>query len=343
MGSSRLHCLRTGPARIIAVAVLLNVLLLLKLFGSTLRPPGEYHPVPPSRSSTVKRQDARIEEMRALIDEQDNAAASDVAGAVKAWAKALEERDNLISDLYKRAQTQEETLAKLRAKLGTQRDRARKNPSASSGSLPADSARGAASTFLSSSPASSCDISWTAPASLEKHFFSAGVTSPSAPVPQSECIKHPELLATRCYINDLTVKPSLIDVTYGGEKMSSVMGRVEDGEYAKYKLGSFSSPQRDMLPHDHDPHRWYLNKVLKGMVAGATDPSMTCNETPTLFITRYEYVNLFHTMTDWYNVFEAVPMSFWGDEGASVNIIWLDGHAEGNLDEVWAASFGETR
>jgi glycoprotein 2-beta-D-xylosyltransferase len=38
------------------------------------------------------------------------------------------------------------------------------------------------------------------------------------------------------------------------------------------------------------------------------DLSFECDqweETPTLFVTRYEYANIYHTMGDWYNSYQA--------------------------------------
>jgi hypothetical protein len=32
-------------------------------------------------------------------------------------------------------------------------------------------------------------------------------------------------------------------------------------------------------------------------------------ETPTLFVTRYEYANIYHTLGDWYNSYQALHMA----------------------------------
>jgi glycoprotein 2-beta-D-xylosyltransferase len=52
----------------------------------------------------------------------------------------------------------------------------------------------------------------------------------------------------------------------------------------------------------------------------------------TLLLTRYEYCNLYHTMTDWFNAFLAMP--------SKTNIILLDAHAHGKLDPVWTTLWG---
>ena len=109
------------------------------------------------------------------------------------------------------------------------------------------------------------------------------------------------------------------------------------------RFHSFQTPERNLLPTDHDPHRWFINKVLKGIEGGGGGGGgRTCSPRPTLFITRYEYVNLFHTMTDWWNIYDAAPQGYW-EGGGKVDLVWLDGHAEGNLDSIWGAAFGTHR
>lgn len=42
------------------------------------------------------------------------------------------------------------------------------------------------------------------------------------------------------------------------------------------------------------------------------DMSSQCQqweETPTLFVTRYEYANIYHTLGDWYNSYQALHMA----------------------------------
>jgi glycoprotein 2-beta-D-xylosyltransferase len=66
---------------------------------------------------------------------------------------------------------------------------------------------------------------------------------------------------------------------------------------------------------------------------------MECAETwsgTTMFITRYEYVNLYHTMTDWWNAYFTMP-----PEDTNIRVVFLDGHAKGNLDPVWEQMFGK--
>ncbi len=59
---------------------------------------------------------------------------------------------------------------------------------------------------------------------------------------------------------------------------------------------------------------------------------------PTLFITRYEYANLYHTMTDWWNAFQT-RMMFIDQWDSSVRVVFFDGHSKGTLDDVWPKLF----
>lgn len=71
----------------------------------------------------------------------------------------------------------------------------------------------------------------------------------------------------------------------------------------------------------------------------------TVVEQPTLFVTRYEYANLYHTYTDWYSAYQAVMVALDshsdGNRRAAdtVDIVFLDGHARGSVDQGWKLLF----
>ena len=58
----------------------------------------------------------------------------------------------------------------------------------------------------------------------------------------------------------------------------------------------------------------------------------------TIAVQRYEYVNLYHTMTDYFNAFLAMIM--FDQHPDDVTILWVDAHPEGGLDDVWTKLFG---
>ena len=63
-------------------------------------------------------------------------------------------------------------------------------------------------------------------------------------------------------------------------------------------------------------------------------------ETFTIAITRYEYVNIYHTMTDFYNAF--MLMEFFNYTQGQTNILIMDGHPRGTLDPIWSVLFNST-
>jgi len=60
----------------------------------------------------------------------------------------------------------------------------------------------------------------------------------------------------------------------------------------------------------------------------------------TIAVTRYEYANLYHTMTDWYNAFLLV--CFFNETSDSTDILFVDSHPRGALDPVWRRLFRRT-
>jgi glycoprotein 2-beta-D-xylosyltransferase len=60
---------------------------------------------------------------------------------------------------------------------------------------------------------------------------------------------------------------------------------------------------------------------------------------PALFVTRYEYANIYHTLDDWYNVYQT--MQQYGITAADAPyIVLFDGHSRGSLDATWRRLFG---
>mmetsp|Transcript_20371 Transcript_20371/g.31446 ORF Transcript_20371/g.31446 Transcript_20371/m.31446 type:complete len:498 (-) Transcript_20371:2905-4398(-) len=173
-----------------------------------------------------------------------------------------------------------------------------------------------------------------------KHRFDCPQNQPM-PRPEHGCRSSSKSMTVYCQAKNLRVDVSLIQESsaVGGEELSTVMGRDEQSEYLVYSRGAFSTPTPLDVPADLNREKaFYLNEVL----SATETATKTCAETrsnPTLFITRYEYVNLYHTMTDWFNAVVMHPRNL---NGAKVDVIFLDAHAKGNLDSVWSRLFGGT-
>ncbi|ESN91341.1 hypothetical protein HELRODRAFT_150984, partial [Helobdella robusta] len=60
----------------------------------------------------------------------------------------------------------------------------------------------------------------------------------------------------------------------------------------------------------------------------------------TIAVTRYEYANLYHSLTDWYNAF--LLKEFFNKSSFEINILLVDAHPFGALDSVWSHLFNST-
>ncbi|KAF5196133.1 Beta-1,2-xylosyltransferase, partial [Thalictrum thalictroides] len=63
-------------------------------------------------------------------------------------------------------------------------------------------------------------------------------------------------------------------------------------------------------------------------------------EEPTLLVTRFEYANLFHTVTDWYSAYIASRVTGLPNRP---HLVFVDGHCKAPLEETWEALFSSVR
>ena len=159
-----------------------------------------------------------------------------------------------------------------------------------------------------------------------------------------------------CNFENLRIDTELIKmIALGGEVLSTVMGRTEETEFPIYQRGAFSTstkPNYD-VPTEFRSGLHYVENVLNSLRYPSPQNKykidLSCKNTypgTTLFITRYEYVNLYHTITDWWNAFSVLPRTkynFLRNEGISKpdRVVFLDGHAQGLLDSTWQTLFGK--
>ena len=61
----------------------------------------------------------------------------------------------------------------------------------------------------------------------------------------------------------------------------------------------------------------------------------------TIAIQRYEYVNLYHTMTDFYNAFLAMIM--FNQHPDDITVLYVDAHPKGGLDDTWNTLFNKVQ
>lgn len=169
-----------------------------------------------------------------------------------------------------------------------------------------------------------------------KEYQECAANQPN-PRPVHGCRVDPNTKIPYCNIKNLRIDVSKIVAPHGDEDLNTVMGRPEDVEFPKYKEGALSTDQKLDIPVDIDKKMFFFLENVTDELSYT--PDQTCTKTistTTLFLTRYDYVNLFHTLTDWWNAFFVLP----GDN-QEVNVIFLDAHAKGFLDPAWNQAFGK--
>ncbi|KDO62182.1 hypothetical protein CISIN_1g044414mg [Citrus sinensis] len=157
-----------------------------------------------------------------------------------------------------------------------------------------------------------------------------------------------------------------IKMSRGGEKLEGVMGRADEEELPTFENGAFQVegdvksgfkgrrrkregeklmsdefidkyvPQADILKHTM---RELLGSI-RIVDAKEFDDCDQWVEEPTLLVTRYEYANLFHTMTDWYNAYISSRVTGLPNRP---HVVFVDGHCTTQLEETWDALFSSFR
>ena len=129
----------------------------------------------------------------------------------------------------------------------------------------------------------------------------------------------------------------------GGENLSKVMSQLEDAEYYNVNKGFFKLECRDfppqyLFPSSHNTHlnTWFDNTTPLTNKSVISTP-VTYVKDFTIIVKRYEYVNLYHSMTDFYNAF--LIMKFFQNTPHDTKILLFDSHPKGSLDPVWAKIF----
>jgi hypothetical protein len=83
----------------------------------------------------------------------------------------------------------------------------------------------------------------------------------------------------------------------------------------------------------------YPKSVINALKTTPADDDNKCDieiDEPTLLVQRYEYANMYHQWTDWYNAHTVhVALNL-----TAMRIELFDGHRASPLDIVWQAAFG---
>lgn len=164
------------------------------------------------------------------------------------------------------------------------------------------------------------------------------------PRPRHTCITNADVEISYCHMESVSILVDTVKVSEGNESVESVLGRRDEDELPVYTgNGTFFVDRPIRMDGSFSREKkktFFLEEVLRATQVVTSSSTRDCTHNipgPVLLITRYEYCNLFHTMTDWFNTFFALP-----NPAANATILFLDGHAKGALDSVWPHVFGPT-
>ncbi|CAK9865256.1 unnamed protein product [Sphagnum jensenii] len=192
------------------------------------------------------------------------------------------------------------------------------------------------------------------PASCEA-FFGNGFTQPFRlldPKGLFHCFYSETLRTSICEGTNMVMNPKRIKMAKGGEPLDSVIGRNEEEELPYFTSGAFQ-----IFVPERGGRKPLFNKTLleylipKGTVQEHTLHHLleqirtiplnevTCAQRvtqPAVVVTRFEYANLFHTVTDWYSAYMTSRIA---KLKKRPRLIFVDGHCKSSMDDGWQAMF----
>ncbi|KAJ1702500.1 hypothetical protein LUZ63_002279 [Rhynchospora breviuscula] len=167
------------------------------------------------------------------------------------------------------------------------------------------------------------------------------------------------LQSSICEGGTIRMDPGRIAMSRGGEDLEKVMGRREEDELPWFESEAFQIEEGEGWERREDRKlvdQAFLDQYLKhGAVHMHTMRSLVesirvvptgqlqCDQVidePTLLVTRFEYANMFHTVTDWYSAYVSSRVT--GLAGLP-HLVFIDGHCKAQLEETWKSLFTSVR
>ncbi|KAG6592072.1 Beta-(1,2)-xylosyltransferase, partial [Cucurbita argyrosperma subsp. argyrosperma] len=152
--------------------------------------------------------------------------------------------------------------------------------------------------------------------------------------------------------------PERISMSRGGERIEEVIGRKEETELPKFRNGAFELDGGDTVASKERvlADEKFLNgfvpageiqshtmRALFGSFRVVSGNDFDCQEwieEPVLLVTRFEYANLFHTITDWYSAYVSSRVVGLPNRP---HLVFVDGHCKTPLEETWKALFSSLK
>ncbi|XP_024964736.1 beta-(1,2)-xylosyltransferase-like [Cynara cardunculus var. scolymus] len=172
------------------------------------------------------------------------------------------------------------------------------------------------------------------------------------------CFYSQTLRSSICEGGRMRMHPDKIKMSIGGEELESVIGRGEEEELPEFESGAFDLEvgEKSKSVGKKLADEGFLNEFLqKGQISRHTMRELIesiqliganefeCSqwiEEPTLLVTRFEYANLFHTVTDWYSAYVSSRVTGLPNRP---QVVFVDGHCMTPLEETWKAVFSGLR
>ncbi|KAH6835651.1 beta-1 [Perilla frutescens var. hirtella] len=167
------------------------------------------------------------------------------------------------------------------------------------------------------------------------------------------CYYSETLRSSVCEGGRIRMIPDKISMSRGGEKLESVIGRKEGEELPDFEDGAFQIEVADRsrigkTAVDEEFLDKYVQEgsvgrhTMRGLISSirlVDADEFVCSkwiEEPTVLVTRFEYANLFHTVTDWYSSYVASRVTGLPNRP---HLVFVDGHCEAPLEETWRTLF----
>lgn len=152
--------------------------------------------------------------------------------------------------------------------------------------------------------------------------------------------------------------PERIVMSRGGEMLQEVIGRTEEDELPVFQDGAFEVVGKEWTVNGEKrlvsreildryvPEGEILRHTMRDLIGSIRvvgDKEFACDEwieEPVLLVTRFEYANLFHTVTDWYSAYVSSRVTSLPNRP---HLVFVDGHCMTPLEETWKALFSSLR
>ncbi|KDP39219.1 hypothetical protein JCGZ_00976 [Jatropha curcas] len=169
------------------------------------------------------------------------------------------------------------------------------------------------------------------------------------------CFFSETLRSSICEGGSVRMVPERIQMSKGGETIEQVIGRTEDEELPEFENGAFEvlgvkgkgknlvdRKFLDAYVSEGQITRHTMRELI-GSIRVVDNKEFLCDqwiEEPTLLLTRFEYANLFHTVTDWFSAYVSSRVT---ELPYRPHLVFVDGHCRAPLEETWKALFSGVR